>query len=253
MITFFHNCCYFYNVESRDLFSYSSPTTSMPTDDKWGCLGFVLQNPSGVFWNCVVILLTCNLKHIHHFCFHSLLFTVSCTATAGSSWSLGTASGLQHRGPHLSRFLPGGQGKPAPHLAAALSQRRPGGMSPLPAKCGQPSGDCWKVDDLAGWGLVFILSRAEGRERKKNTSWPVKNWRFVAVECWRMWTFPGSLHRVVALLIPPQVPPPDTHHWYVNAGQLVWQYHTVMVNELNRGCHSWVQQFVQRNRTKNGT
>lgn len=26
------------------------------------------------------------------------------------------------------------------------------------------------------------------------------------------------------------------HHWYVNAGQLVWQYHTVMVSELNRDC-----------------
>lgn len=47
-----------------------------------------------------------------------------------------------------------------------------------------------------------------------------------------MWKLvPCSLHCVVALLSLKSLL--LTHHSYVNAGQLVWQYHTVMVNELN--------------------
>lgn len=50
---------------------------------------------------------------------------------------------------HLTGFLFAGQIKPASHLTLTNSEHCPGGISQLPAKCGQCSGCSWKADDLA--------------------------------------------------------------------------------------------------------
>lgn len=100
-----------------------------------------------------------NITHINHFCFLSLLFAVSLTATVGtgcdalqSFWLL-----VSVQVGHRTFAWPGFCQKPAPHLTQTNSQRYAGGILQSPAKCGQCSGLCWKIDDLAAWEPVFIV------------------------------------------------------------------------------------------------
>lgn len=163
---------------------------------------------------CVVILKKWSLTH---FCLLSLLFAVNRTATVGRLELLGCLS--------VYRL----DTEPSPDQLSAVAKSHHiltnwvhylGGILHLPAKCGQCFGWCCKVftwNDWTGSELLFIIFQ----EKKRLAGKKLLNFGFA--HCW-MWKFP-VLYTVVALLSPN--PLLLTHHWYVNGGQLVWQYNTV--------------------------
>lgn len=103
----------------------------------------------------------------------------------------------------------------------------------------------WWFGSLRTLCLFFLSKKKKGEHRNTERSARILFLHTGECESW----LPAPLHCLRSLLL--------TRHSYVNAGQLVWQYHTVMVNELNwdcgRMCCSKNIQTVSQQRTvKNG-